>query len=259
VAVSFLLDGVRYAYPESPHLVLDGLTLEIPDGATVAVLGASGAGKSTLLYLLGLLWDEALASGSIAYRDGSGVEHHYGTLPREERAALRRREFGFALQSNYLLPHFSCLDNVAMPLGLGGEGLAERREAARGLIAEVGDDELRSDAVRLAHEVSGGQKQRFSVLRALIHTPRVVFADEPFSSLDEKNTASILAMLRRWREADPGRTLFLVCHDREVAFREATHFLLIGRLRRAIGGRLWGRDEFDGPDGLRDRINGGDS
>jgi ABC-type lipoprotein export system ATPase subunit len=264
--MSFRLEGVTYAYPPrrdrrpdpaNGRPVLRGLTLEIPSAATVAVLGASGVGKSTLLYLLGLLWDGELAAGSIQYTDRQGREFAYnGGMSGTERAGLRLREFGFALQSSYLLSNFTCLDNVAMPLALRGDGLVQRRRDARKLIEGAQDPELLERCEELPADVSGGQRQRFAVLRAFVHDPQVVFADEPFSSLDEENAEKILALLRTWRDADPSRTLLLVCHDPEIAHREASHLILIGRSGKAIEDRVFLRSEFERPDDLRDRLRG---
>lgn len=178
-------------------------------------------------------------------------------MSAEDRAGLRLRDFGFAIQSSYLLSNFSCLENVAMPLALRGEAHRDRREAARGLVESAGDPDLLECCQHLPADVSGGQRQRFAVLRAIVHDPRVVFADEPFSSLDEANADRILALLRAWREADPSRTLLLVCHDPDVAHREATDLILLGRSGQPLERRVFARSEFPTAADLRERLRRG--
>jgi ABC-type lipoprotein export system ATPase subunit len=241
VAVSFVLSSVTYAYRRRDPPVLADLSVALPGGKTTAVVGASGTGKTTLLNLLGLLWEGTLAPGRITYACGDGAPLDYDGLSHEARARLRLREFGFVLQSCYLLPHFTCAQNIAMPLALHGYGRREREQRVAQLLAEADNAEKELSAVQghLPGQVSGGQRQRMAVLRAVVHNPRVVFADEPVSNLDAENTEKMLDLLMRWRAgtlnggggAAERRTLVLVCHDTETAYRMADGFLILRRTR----------------------------
>jgi ABC-type lipoprotein export system ATPase subunit len=277
VAVSFALRGLTFAYPGAVGPVLRGLTLDVPADRTIVVLGQSGSGKSTLLSLLGLLWEGRPPAGQLIYTPPDGKPLDYHTLSRGRQAELRRREFGFVLQSSYLLPHFCGFDNVAMPLYLGRQApparAAVRRAVARALagaepagsmadrvvrlIAAVSrPDELADLCLKPAREASGGQRQRLAVLRAVVHGPRVLFADEPFSNLDPANTRAVLDLLQRWQAGDLGtadgpRTLFLVCHHLRTAFLQerdgrplAEQFLVLTACGTLARGRLLGRAEL---------------
>lgn len=235
---AFTLTGATFHYRAGRRAVpvLDRLTAAVPAGGVTAVLGSSGSGKTTLLSLLGLLWDRGLAGGRIAYHPGGGPAQEYDRLSAARRAALRRTEFGFVLQSCYLLPHFSCVDNIAMPLALQGVAPRECRRRVDRLVGLVdAGGALRADLGRRAGGVSGGQKQRTAVLRAVVHDPAVLFADEPVSNLDAASADRVLELFRLWRSgglAAPAararaRTLVLVTHDVDLAFRQADHFLLL--------------------------------
>ncbi len=233
--MSFVLKDVGFSYGlrrltanlrqnrKSDVRVLQDVNLTIPSGSRIALLGPSGVGKSTLMCILGLLTGTRRIEGCIEYTDSAGMCHHYQGLSTETAERLRRTEFGFALQSSYLLPHLTVEENLGIPLGLQGVSTAERRNRALQLL-ETAEGNLLSLANSLPSELSGGQQQRVAVLRALIHNPAVVFADEPFSALDEENKRLILQMLVEWQEngvsntspAAMRRTLFLVCHDPEV-------------------------------------------
>jgi ABC-type lipoprotein export system ATPase subunit len=230
--------------PERPPLDLRGLTLTLPAGGTVALLGESGSGKSTLLNLLGLLWDRPPAAGSVVYHHGRTTAAA-ARLSRRQHARLRRDEFGFIFQSSFLLPHFTVEQNVAVPLELGGLGRAAIRERVGALLAITGLEDL---ARRPARTLSGGQRQRVAVLRAIVHDPVVVFADEPASSLDRHNAEVIHDLLARWRRGQLGfqadrpagiRTLFLVSHNlREVRRMHAESVLLLFD-GQVVGGRAY--------------------
>ena len=233
--MSFVLNDVGFSYGlqratanlrqnSKPDVrVLQDVNLTITSGSRIALLGPSGVGKSTLMCILGLLTGTRRFEGRIEYTDSTGTPHQYQGLSTETAERLRRTEFGFALQSSYLLPHLTVEENLGIPLGLLGVPTAERRNRALQLL-ETAEGNLLSLADSLPSELSGGQQQRVAVLRALIHNPAVVFADEPFSALDEENKRLILQMLVTWQEegmshANPAatrRTLFLVCHDPEV-------------------------------------------
>lgn len=242
----FELSNVSFRYPGAKKFVFENLTLSFPKGKTTALMGPSGVGKTTLLYLLGLLWDEqpldVSDAKSIPIRDGvcrcekflyygSGeTPLSYRQLSGKERTELRSKDFGFVLQSGLMLGNFSCIDNVAFPLALQGRDAKARRKLAEELIDEVNDRELKERQDHLPSKVSGGQRQRFAVLRAIIHQPRVLFADEPFSQLDPENAGHILDLLGRWQrnELYPGsdpRTVILVCHHEETARTRAQHLI----------------------------------
>ena len=182
-------------------VALADMTADIPGGETTVVFGPSGSGKSTLLSLLGLLWDDD---------KGPEGQLHYGgrdllRLPADEKAALRAAAFGFVLQSSYLLPHFTNLQNAAMPLAFQGWPAPVRERWCREILeakqANDGDwsRDLRDKADRFPRAVSLGQRQRYGVLRAVVADPAVVFADEPSSNLDAGNAAATFDLLRRWK------------------------------------------------------------
>jgi ABC-type lipoprotein export system ATPase subunit len=210
-------------------LDLTGYALPLPSHGTVALLGESGSGKSTLLNVLGLLWDKGLAQGTVSF---DGEEKTLQDLPGPDQARLRREEFGFVFQSSYLLPHFTVRQNISVPLELAGIGRAEQQRRVDALLDEAG---LRPLAEKPARELSGGERQRAAILRAIVHDPRLVFADEPASNLDRQNEEMVLALLAHWRDGKldyqaprRGRTLFLVSHSlRQVRRVRPDHLLLL--------------------------------
>ena len=259
---AFDLAGLSLKYPGGAT-GLDRMTTQIPAGETVAVLGPSGSGKSTLLSVLGLLWDDTGASGTALFHDGRN-QYDLLRLRADQKAGLRAGAFGFVLQSNYLLPHFSNAENVGMPLALHGWPAPARAEWVSALLRAEGVDprgDLRKRANGPPRQVAGGQKQRFSVLRSVIADPLVVFADEPSSNLDPGSTAAMFDLLalwkagtlfdkqraafaahaktssvvRRWLAQGPpptARTLMLVCHDVQTARRQGDRFLLLNQEHR---------------------------
>jgi ABC-type lipoprotein export system ATPase subunit len=259
MAMSFRVEQLTFHYPGAAGPALAGLDFDLRDraGQAVALLGPSGSGKTTLLNLLGLLWEQPPGQGRVVYR-GTAGDVDYRDLSRAQGNELRLREFGFVLQSCYLLPHFSCVQNIALPLALQGWREADRLARVEALLREVepagGDDEAGQELWQVRHrlgsEVSLGQRQRLAALRAVVHDPQVIFADEPVSNLDAGSTRRMLGLLRDWRQGrwalpgrgGPGRTLFLVCHHLETALREADWLLVLGpdhRLAASFGRTDW--------------------
>jgi ABC-type lipoprotein export system ATPase subunit len=198
--------------------ILDGAELEVAAGELVAVVGRSGSGKSTLLHLLGGL--DRPDAGTI---DVAGVAVHR----QDERGLtqLRRRHVGFVFQAFHLLPELTGYENVLLPARFAGDG-REAAPRARALIRELG---LREAATRLPGSLSGGEQQRLAIVRALVHEPALVLADEPTGNLDLDSGATVLELLRS--VADGNRGVVLVTHDRDAtAIADRVLVLRDGRL-----------------------------
>lgn len=188
--------------------VLHGLDLRVAPGEFVALIGPSGSGKSTLLNILGLL--ERLTDGDYALQ-GQSVRD----LQDQALTLLRRRALGFVFQFHHLLPEFTALENVMMPVMLGGTGAADAAARAKALLESVGLGH------RLEHkpgELSGGERQRAAVARALVNKPACVLGDEPTGNLDEKTAATVFDLMLELNRAQK-TSLVLVTHDRRLARR----------------------------------------
>ena len=186
--------------------VLKGIDLEIERGKVVSIVGASGAGKTTLLQIMGTL-DKA-DSGSVVI-DGVDVMK----LSDAKRSAFRNKHMGFVFQFHQLLPEFTALENVMMPALIGGTSRSEAKKRAEELLAFMG---LSERASHKPNELSGGEKQRVAVARALVNKPDVVFADEPSGSLDTQNKQELHRLFFDLRDR-MGQTFVIVTHDEQLA------------------------------------------
>ncbi|SMH43106.1 putative ABC transport system ATP-binding protein [Rathayibacter oskolensis] len=187
---------------------LKGVSFDIREGESVAIVGRSGSGKSTLMHVLALL--DAPTTGVVELE---GVDT--STLRGRRLNTTRNRTFGFVFQQFFLTANASVLDNVVLPMKIAGVGRAERKRRGLAALAQLElDDKARSRAV----DLSGGQKQRTVIARALVNNPRIIFADEPTGNLDTATGAvveDILFSLNR----ENGITLIVVTHDEELAAR----------------------------------------
>nr|WP_205864304.1 ABC transporter ATP-binding protein [Planosporangium mesophilum] len=187
-------------------VALAGASATVAEGSVVALIGASGSGKSSLLYCLaGLLTPD---TGEIRLDDVL-----LNNLSEDERSELRRKHFGFVFQFAELVPELTLRENIALPLELNGWRRADRKKRVDDLLQQL---DIVEQADRRPVQVSGGQAQRAAVARAIVHRPRLLFADEPTGSLDSVNGAIVLsAMLQLAKEN--GTSVVLVTHDTSVA------------------------------------------
>jgi lipoprotein-releasing system ATP-binding protein len=195
-----------YPTPNGPVEVLRDVGLDVEEGQMVAVIGASGVGKSTLLHVLGGL--DSLDGGEVTV---NGVGLH--GLSDAGRVAFRNQRVGFVFQFHHLLPEFSALENVEMPLRIGRVPLAEGRPRARALLERVGLGH------RLTHRpgtLSGGEQQRVAIARALVMRPALLLADEPTGNLDEHTAASLHSLLREMH-AEQRLTSVIATHNSRLA------------------------------------------
>lgn len=187
-------------------VVFRNLQLEIKQGELIAVTGESGAGKSTLLHLLGGL--DQPTTGSVILGEFDTAKNAEVDLAR-----FRNRAIGFVFQFHHLLPEFSALENVMMPLLISGVARREAAQRAAVLLQRVG---LAHRGEHRPGELSGGEQQRVAVARALVNAPQLLLADEPTGNLDERTGAELYALLRRLQQED-GLTAILVTHNLQLA------------------------------------------
>lgn len=201
------MQGLRKTYTIGTQVVhaLDGLDLQIDRNEYVALMGPSGSGKSTLMNILGCLDSPTQGNYTLNQQD---VAH----LNEDQLAEIRNREIGFVFQTFNLLPRYTALENVALPLIYAGLDRDSREERAKEVLTQVGL------ADRMSHrpnELSGGQRQRVAVARALVNRPSIILADEPTGNLDTATSMEIMALFQEIQEA--GNTVILVTHEEDIA------------------------------------------
>ena len=213
-------ENVTKTLPEGVTLVAD-IDLTVQGGEFVAITGPSGSGKSSLLYLLGLLDRPSAGRVLLEGRDTAA-------LPPPDLAALRLARLGFVFQFHFLLPEFTALDNVLIPIRRRGAlKLPQAQERAHMLLDALG---LGAAANKLPEQLSGGMRQRVAVARALANDPVLLLADEPTGNLDTKNAAAVFDIFARLAR-DEGRAVLVVTHDAELAQRATRRVHLVdGRI-----------------------------
>lgn len=191
-----------------PLIVLDSVSLDIPTGKIISIVGSSGSGKSTLLHILGGL--DKPDSGKVFWAD-----NNLATMSSDNLAEFRNKNIGFVFQFHHLLPEFTALENVSMPALIAGMEMKEAYENARFLLKRFGVED------RSHHrptQLSGGEQQRVSMARAVMNNPSLILADEPTGNLDDKNTELILDLLFELKN-EYSVSILLITHEEKIAHR----------------------------------------
>jgi putative ABC transport system ATP-binding protein len=197
---------VEHQTASGPVRALDGVSLTVDGGSSVAITGPSGGGKSTLLGVIGGLARPTW--GTVRIGDAK-----ISDLSERDRSNFRRSHIGFVYQADNLLPFLTLLENVGLQLSLNGKSSGTGRSLA--VLADLG---LAGLAYRLPDHLSGGQRQRAAVARAIVHQPKIILADEPTGALDTANAAGVIDLLLAMQR-EIGATLIMVTHDRDAARR----------------------------------------
>lgn len=195
--------------------VLKGINFTINRGALIAIVGPSGSGKSTLLHLLGGL--DKPTEGNVLMQ---GV--NWQTLGEKKRCELRNKQLGFIYQFHHLLPEFSAMENIAMPLLLRNVSTAEAKERSMAILEKVG---LSNRASHKPSQLSGGERQRVAIARALVHEPACVLADEPTGNLDNATAAKVFELMLELNKQF-NTALVIVTHDNQLAARMEKTFTI---------------------------------
>lgn len=218
-----------YGKKQNAFEALKGVSLSIESGQSVAIVGKSGSGKSTLMHVLAAL--DRPTDGELTFNGKQVREFKQADLDR-----LRNHEFGFIFQQFFLNGRETVLENVLLPLKIGGVGLRERKRRALDALRQV---DLVDKAQNKATDLSGGQKQRVCIARALVSEPKIIFADEPTGNLDSENGQRIEDLLFKLNR-DKGISLIIVTHDDDLAAKCERRFYmkdgLLGEHKSAIRG-----------------------
>jgi len=216
-----------YGKKQSVFQALDDVSFEIPDGASVAIVGKSGSGKSTLMHVMSGL--DRATSGKIVI---DGVE--ISKLKQKVIDKFRSEQIGFIFQSFFVQANESAYENVALPLEIYGMSLSKRKKMVQSALRVVG---LSDKEKQKAKNLSGGQKQRLAIARAIVNSPSIIFADEPTGNLDTVTGATIEKLLFGLNKK-AGSTLIIVTHDQELANKcDINIFIKDGKVEKIIGGK----------------------
>jgi ABC-type lipoprotein export system ATPase subunit len=226
----FELEDLTFSYPGKFERVLNSITCTITAGDYVVVQGPSGVGKSTFLYLIGMLLNDGNLEGRVQFENSALT-----SLSEHTKSKIRKRRFGFLTQSSFLIPSMTCGENISLPLLVQGYAKRKATQIVNALVREadqVCNITQEQKNLALSHkldkypsEISGGQRKRLALLRSIVHSPEVLFADEPLSNLDAHTRKSIVQLLQKWKDghlsysswaAHAPRTLIVVSHEDDL-------------------------------------------